>query len=867
VIIPLRKKAAVSSVPDIVQLGELPGDGPTWLRASGGLEIGWINAGGDYLDANGVANGSTHYATTVYPPNVGPWNVTAIVEKMLADGNTGFYMSCVAVNTPGFADRTSGTPPTLEVVTTTATFNAPCIINCWALSVSGSTQGGPIIRFPAFLKFDLSGITGTLTDARLFVTLNSAPVPQNYTIHVDYLKMPALIHDPARQLGGVVQGIAAGGANDLALASHPSVLFYPSFASMAAVCASSWDWPGGGPPPPVGTNRFPIDPQIVSWPEYGLTAMRFSSQYPGFPSDGSSILSWRKNLSANTTEAYVRYMMKVDTDAYAGINELGVKLPGFESPLILGGVDFSYRMEHLDQSPSNPDAYGYFLHAYDATHPTGGGFAENRRIGNVSLEAGRIYSIEQRVKMNTKTGSAYNSDGIIQIWIDGVLCYSDTTRQIHASTNPMVIGNFFANFYHGGLGRPVAPFHYEFGGVAISTEYIGPPKKVLRVLPALPYTVPAPGMFKNISLNKMADVEPCPAHNCVYGSGGVEPMFYAWSGGAYDPDYSAYGALLIHGGGHRTYSGNEVYAFNLATALWERCRSPSLYSESEADSNGEFPDGQPYPPHTYSGVEAMPASWYGGTKGKLIRFGFSGASVTQRAHVIPLDDTPTAAWSRFTTTIPIITNLEYYAVCRDTTRQGFWLTTAGEGTDRTCFIDKNGVITSYMIGGPVASRLSLAYSPTLDLVVARGGVSSPVFDGSRIKVLQASNPAAGWIDVNFTGLGPMDVARDGVSGNESGGACGTEWSSVMGKFVSYPGRGGNKVYILKPGANPLVDPWSWTSETLTGEGGAVPTVTTATSGLNNGHWSRFREVPALKCFVWADSAGRPVQLWRPTGMV
>jgi hypothetical protein len=34
----------------------------------------------------------------------------------------------------------------------------------------------------------------------------------------------------------------------------------------------------------------------------------------------------------------------------------------------------------------------------------------------------------------------------------------------------------------------------------------------------------------------------------------------------------------------------------------------------------------------------------------------------------------------------------------------------------------------------------------------------------------------------------------------------------------------------------------------------------------NGHWSRFREVPALKSFVYADGRSNPVQLWRLTGM-
>jgi hypothetical protein len=55
----------------------------------------------------------------------------------------------------------------------------------------------------------------------------------------------------------------------------------------------------------------------------------------------------------------------------------------------------------------------------------------------------------------------------------------------------------------------------------------------------------------------------------------------------------------------------------------------------------------------------------------------------------------------------------------------------------------------------------------------------------------------------------------------------------------------------------------WTNETLTGIGGATPIVANYTSGFN-GQWSRFREVPALGGFVYADGRSNPVQFWRPT---
>src|SRR5690242_11491171 len=69
-----------------------------------------------------------------------------------------------------------------------------------------------------------------------------------------------------------------------------------------------------------------------------------------------------------------------------------------------------------------------------------------------------------------------------------------------------------------------------------------------------------------VGSNTIATLDPCPARNCRYsGVDGVAGVL-AYGGMAVAPQYGAKGALVIHGGGHADYGGNEVYVFDLGTA-------------------------------------------------------------------------------------------------------------------------------------------------------------------------------------------------------------------------------------------------------------------------------------------------------------
>ena len=357
---------------------------------------------------------------------------------------------------------------------------------------------------------------------------------------------------------------------------------------------------------------------------------------------------------------------------------------------------------------------------------------------------------------------------------------------------------------------------------------------------ALPAWVPEPGSIVDISLNSLIDLNPCPANNCVWSGtgGGPAEIFKVWCGGAWAAEYSTLGAFLYHGGGHNSYSGNEVYAFDLDTRRWAIHGTPSPYTETDADSNGEYPDGAPFPPHTYSGVAYMPPAWGGGTKGSYLRFGFAGAAVSQWIHRM---DLATGSWSRFAD-LTALGGSSYRSVVRDDSREGWWIVPA---QGNVLFVSKTGAVTSYGGAAYVNSGAEnvACYVANRDLLVnfdrSSGGTQ-------QIKYADASNLAAGWFSANGASLNaPVNYTR------------GFEYSSILDCIVSYHGEGGNVVKKL-PIPTVLTDDWTWQDETLSGAASYL-------SGNPNGHWRRFVEVPAARCFMWAESANGPVQAFRMMG--
>lgn len=85
----------------------------------------------------------------------------------------------------------------------------------------------------------------------------------------------------------------------------------------------------------------------------------------------------------------------------------------------------------------------------------------------------------------------------------------------------------------------------------------------------------------------------------VGGAEGCGGIINDWSGGAYDPVHDK---MLIWGGGHDGYWGNEIYSFDPTTFTWKRETTPSVVTATDQNKD-PLDDGKPVSRHTYDHIQ------------------------------------------------------------------------------------------------------------------------------------------------------------------------------------------------------------------------------------------------------------------------
>lgn len=96
------------------------------------------------------------------------------------------------------------------------------------------------------------------------------------------------------------------------------------------------------------------------------------------------------------------------------------------------------------------------------------------------------------------------------------------------------------------------------------------------------------------------------------GRTGFPAITEAWNGAVLATQFGDSGSLIIFGGGHNTYFGSDVHAFDLASREWKRISDgftqgrPEQYGEGAFYPHAEYPDGSPLPPHNYGYVQYDP---------------------------------------------------------------------------------------------------------------------------------------------------------------------------------------------------------------------------------------------------------------------
>lgn len=364
-----------------------------------------------------------------------------------------------------------------------------------------------------------------------------------------------------------------------------------------------------------------------------------------------------------------------------------------------------------------------------------------------------------------------------------------------------------------------------------------------------------PGTYANISLNTQFSQDP--GTGPWRGYGDSREVFKTWTGGVYAPAVSQYGGVVAFGGGHGAYSGNEAYLFDLTTRLWRRVGMPSNYGES-SEVDGEFPDGQPMPPHTYHHCMYQSPANGGGAMGSFVFLGPTGSSSTKRAWRLPLDTGPNTrgAWSKFSNLQAQGISMNYSAVAYDPTRNLWWIN-ANASSPPLGYLSPVTGLGSSVSGGVYTSsyKCAMAYYPPADLLIIR-------IDNNA---LYAVRLASGYATSALASTGPGPTT--GVNVEETSSSF--QWvddGSGTGYIVAYSGLGlGYVTKLVPPAGNPLTGTWTWVQVPFTGVAGATPTF--APLGSAAGPYGRFAHVPILSpaghpTFVWAGDGDSPVQLWR-----
>jgi hypothetical protein len=344
----------------------------------------------------------------------------------------------------------------------------------------------------------------------------------------------------------------------------------------------------------------------------------------------------------------------------------------------------------------------------------------------------------------------------------------------------------------------------------------------------------APGTWVSVSKNTPADVDPAkdpklnPNHpkHPPWGAGmGQRGVIECWNGGALATRHGAKGSLLIYGGGHHGYYGNEVYAFDLEKCLWSRVTDPYAgplkYAEGkDAYPEGRHPDGSPTPIHTYDGLGYHPGSNafipFCGEKNNLggyhVDIAYLLSLDARKWQHSPRNDKPygLTGWSAY-----------------DSARDVFWLEGCAKFDPNVKNADGTvGRWTNYggrKLKAPLDS--TGAYDPVRDIVVIVNFRTPP--DQPGVFAMDPKNPAGPAVRLKESGTRPPSGGKEG--------AAGWEWSPLRGAFLFWR-RGAELRECRPPASDWKSGKWTWSMITDTAANKAEPEA----MKVDNGVYSRFQ---------------------------
>lgn len=350
-----------------------------------------------------------------------------------------------------------------------------------------------------------------------------------------------------------------------------------------------------------------------------------------------------------------------------------------------------------------------------------------------------------------------------------------------------------------------------------------------------------PGEWHEFPNSRLSAVNPCQTasgNGCAWsGSSGFASVMGAWSGGAYDTTRDR---LMVWGGGHQDYAGNEVYAFGPLTSdtpAWTRLTDPSTDVGGDS-STFVYPDGKPRSMHTYSYLEYVPPL------DKFVSFGgvgpYPGVESTPRTFAFDLTE---LTWDMSSlATRPTGATNGGNAVY-DPTVGNVWFVTGMGGARLTQYNPATNQWTTHAAAGYIQIYGMAALDTKRKRLVLIGG-----YGGQRQFFV---------FDLHSPDAAPTQPSSSGDPGGlalESAAAPGFAYDRASDRFVGW--NGGAVVYTMDPVS------WVWTRVDPAASNTAVPD-----SANSTGTYGRFRYVPSKGVFVVVNRTSSNVFVYRLTDII
>jgi hypothetical protein len=417
---------------DRIQISSFSLDMPTSVWADSSIRVPWVNAFGDYLDADLVQNGSNHWAsyTGVGVAHAAMDIPSGLVNKLL-DDNTGLYVTSNSSGAEINSSRFGSGPPTLLVVMDDASVIACPVAanvnnlggNCdFYLASNGLSQVSGVLVTPSFIRFDMTAVQAAIDAGAAVDTGHQLlfTVARDFgfltTWYADYLDTPVIPWDP-KTIGTPVAGLRDS-MSEAAFSVHADTTFYGPQTRARYITDTINGAFDLNALEPSGMRSF------VTWPELNnLPAMKCGGL--DVVTDVTILKAFHVCADiADQTPIWSGVTIKFRKNIQDGLREFGgAKMCGLRgAPAGLEGHSGMELLWHTTrQSRTNPYYLGIGTHFYYEDHPVNGISAEGEEADPMMVVRmgdgdGYAYTFVVECILNTFTGGVANADGEIRIW-------------------------------------------------------------------------------------------------------------------------------------------------------------------------------------------------------------------------------------------------------------------------------------------------------------------------------------------------------------------------------------------------------------------------------------------------------------------